>query len=450
MGFVGRSDDERRRMLETCGVESFEQLLTSIPSSLRLGRPLEMPPGLSEWEVVDEFRRMASRNAGTQRYVSFLGAGIYDHYVPAAVNQILLRSEFYTAYTPYQAEVSQGTLAAIFEFQSYIRELTGLPIANASQYEAGSATAEAALLAVRATGRRRVAVSAGVHPHYVRVLRTILAPQEVRIDEVPIGGDLATDAAGIRSGDDLACVVLQNPSFFGVLEDVERVVERAHGCGALAAVAADPISLALVKSPGESGADLAFGEGQALGNTQSFGGAVLGFFAARRELVRQMPGRLVGATEDVEGNRGFVLTLQTREQQIRREKATSNICTNAGLLALASTVYLALLGRDGLRGVAARCLQRAHRLAEVIGATPGFRLVSPRPFFKEFTVATPIPAGEVIAALRRDGILAGVDLSRILPERRNQLLVAVTERRTEAEIARYGDALKRIAVGVRS
>ncbi len=447
MAYVGRGDAERARMLAACGVATFDELVADIPEEIRLRRGLDLPEGMSECEVMAEFRRMAARNHGSGRSASFLGAGIYDHFVPAAVNQILLRSEFYTAYTPYQPEVSQGTLAAIFEYQTFISELTGLPVANASQYEAGSATAEAALLALRVTKRSRVAVSSGVHPSYRQILRTMLEPQDVTLDELPLDPTLTTDAGRLSPGEDLACVIVQNPNFFGYVEDVAPLVDRAHACGALAAVAVDPISLAVLRPPGECGADLAVGEGQALGISQSFGGAVVGFFAAAEKHVRQMPGRLIGETTDGAGRRGFVMTLQTREQHIRRQKATSNICTNSGVLALASTVYLSLLGREGFREVAARCLENAHRLADAIAAVEGFGLASPRPFFKEFTVRTPVPAAWVVEALVADGILAGVDLSRFFPERRHELLVAVTEKRTDDEINRYAGALRRLAGG---
>lgn len=436
-------------MLSACGVSGFEELVAEIPSEIRLKRDLDLPPGMSEWEVLAELRRLAAKNGGSGRLASFLGAGIYDHFIPAAVNQILLRSEFYTAYTPYQPEVSQGTLAAIFEYQSMISELTGLPVANASQYEAGSATAEAALLALRVKKRSRVAVSRGMHPGYRAVLETLLAPQEIRLEEIPLADDLTTDLEALEADDDLACVLLQNPNFFGVLEDVAAAADRTHAYGGLIAVAVDPISLALLTPPGESGADIAVGEGQALGNTQSFGGAVVGFFATRKEFVRQTPGRLIGLTTDSGGHRGFVMTLQTREQHIRRQKATSNICTNSGVLALASTVYLSLLGRSGFREVAATCLDRAHRLAEIIAGVDGFSLASDAPFFREFTVRTPIPAARIIEELLAEGILAGLDLSRLFPGRENELLVAVTEKRTDEELARYGDALKRLAVEVR-
>ncbi|HEY8468142.1 MAG TPA: aminomethyl-transferring glycine dehydrogenase subunit GcvPA [Longimicrobiales bacterium] len=445
MSYVPHSPEDVRRMLDVIGVESIADLFSQIPREYLLDRPLDLPPPLSEWEAA---RLFSERAAANESLVCFAGGGIYDHYVPAAVDAILRRSEFYTAYTPYQPEVSQGTLQVIYEFQSLICELTGLDVANASMYDGASATAEAMLMAraVARGARTAVAVAGTLHPHYRRVLETYNAGVGLELRTVACGPDGRLDPDALRAAvrDDTAAVIVQSPNFFGVIEDWAAAADVAHAAGALLIAVFDPISLAVLRSPGECGADIAVGEGQGLGNAMSFGGPALGLFACRQQFVRHMPGRIAGATVDQDGRRGFVLTLQTREQHIRREKATSNICTNQALNALAATVYLALVGRQGLRRVAEASLRGAHYAFERLTALDGISPLFPgAPFFKEFALRTERPARELIEAARRRGILAGIALDRFrdvtgVPD---GLLVAVTEKRSKEEIDRLVEAL---------
>ena len=424
-------------MLRAIGVASFEELLGAIPQQIRCAGELSLPPGFSELEVVQEVTALARENGGPDRLVSFLGGGAYDHFVPGVVDQLLTRSEFYTAYTPYQAEVSQGTLAAIFEFQTLICQLTQMEVANASLYDAASGMGEAALMAHAITGRRELVVAGTVHPAYLQVLRTYTGSLGLKVKVVPPREGMM-DPAALKGlvGDETAGVFLQHPNFFGILEPQAETIEIAHQAGALAVVCVDPISLGLLKPPGQMDADIVLGEGQALGNPTNFGGPLLGFFACKRKLIRRMPGRLVGETTDRQGRRGFVLTLQTREQHIRREKATSNICTNHALNALAAAMYLSLMGREGFRQVAELCLQKSHYAQEGICRLPGFKLRFERPFFKEFAVQVPVPPGQIIQELASEGFLPGVDLGQfgLGLDLDDCLLVAVTEKRTKEQI----------------
>jgi glycine dehydrogenase subunit 1 len=462
-GYVGHGPAEERDMLRAIGVASFEDLLAGIPKSARQRTPVDIPPGMSEEELRRLFHSLGARNYDPEKVPSFLGAGLYDHLIPAAIRQLTLRSEFYTAYTPYQAEVAQGTLATIYEFQSILCELTGMDVANASVYDGGSAAAEAALLASSTTGRQRVLVSAGLHPHARQVMETYADGPGLELVTVPLAAEGRTDLAALRialgasgSGGNAAdgsagggsvaggtaALVLQNPNFFGIVEDAAPLVEAAHGAGALAVISADLVSLGLLESPGVLGADIAVGEAQSCGNPPQYGGPLCGYFAAKKELVRRMPGRLVAEGKDQDGHRGFVLTLQTREQHIRRDKATSNICTNNNLVALGVTIYFTLLGPEGLRETADQCLQKAHYLEAKLVAIPGVRRVHAGPFFQEFAIELPVPAGPMVARMLRDeGILAGLDLARIDAKRTRQLLVAVTEKRTRAELDRYAEVL---------
>jgi glycine dehydrogenase subunit 1 len=449
MSYVGRSDAERRRMLDAIGVERFEQLLADVPADLRWrGRP-DVPGPLSEIELRAHFESLAGDNDAARGVPSFLGGGMYDHYVPAALPRLILRSEFLTCYTPYQPEVAQGTLTVIFEFQSMIAELTGLDVANASLYDGASAIAEACGLARAHSGRGRVVVAAGVHPTYLQVLRTILGPENVEeINSADGAADPERTANAL--GADVAALVVAYPNFFGIVDDaLPALAEKAHAAGALVIASAEPLSLALLTPPGEWGADICAGEGQPLGVPISFGGPALGFLAARKELVRRLPGRIAGETVDDKGRRGFVLTLQTREQHIRREKATSNICTNQGLLALAATIYMSLLGKEGLREVANLCFQKTHYAAARAEAVAGLRPVYARPFFREFALHLPVPASEACRLGRERGVLVGVDLGRFSSAWGNHLLVAVTEKRTQAEIDRWAACLAEVA-GTRS
>ncbi len=445
MSHIGRSAEEEQRMLGVIGVKRFEDLLSAIPKTALLERPLDIPGPLSEIEIRRRFGGWAREDAA-DRAVSFLGGGLYDHFVPAAVDALSMRSEFATAYTPYQPEVAQGTLTAIFEFQSMIAELTGCDVANASMYDGATAVVEAALLARAHTQRSRVVVAGALHPHHLAVLRTYLDTSDITAvgDR---GGRCAPEDLQRALGPDVACVVYQHPNFFGLLESPATLHALAHEAGALAVACVDPIALALLEPPGSagagpgSGADLVVGEGQALGNRPSFGGPLLGFFACTKALLRRMPGRLVAQTADRDGRRGFVLTLQTREQHIRREKATSNICTNQGLVALRATIHMGLLGREGMREVAELCVRKTHHAARLASATPGFRLAHDGVFFREFVLECPVDAAEVVrVGLERD-ILAGVDLGQFRPEWKRWLLVAVTEQRSAEEIDRWADVL---------
>jgi glycine dehydrogenase subunit 1 len=444
VSYVGLSHDEERRMLDAIGVRRFEELVAAVPEEVRLARPLAVPGPLSEIDARRRFGGWARLNDADSA-VSFLGGGVYDHYVPAAVNAIAMRSEFATAYTPYQPEVAQGSLTAIFEFQSMIVELTGCDVANASLYDGATAAVEAALLARHQTGRAKVVVAGALHPHYVDVLRTYLEHDLTVVADR--GGQCPAEDLRGALGADVAAVLYQHPNFFGLLESPHAIHALAHEAGALAVAVCDPIALALLEPPGATGADIVVGEGQSLGNPPSFGGPALGFFACRQALVRRMPGRLAAQTVDRHGRRGFVLTLQTREQHIRREKATSNICTNQGLLALRATIYLGLLGKVGLTEVAELCVQKSHHAAALAGAIPGYRLAYDGAFFREFVLECPVDASQVVRAGRARGILPGVDLGRFRPAWRRRLLVAVTEQRSAHEIERWADVLRSAGAG---
>ncbi len=438
MRYIPNTEGDCREMLESVGVSSVEELFADIPSRLRLRRPLRLPPALSESDLLRHLRELAEQNAHVDAYSSFLGAGAYHHFVPAAVSHLVFRGEFYTAYTPYQPEISQGTLQAIYEYQTLICQLTGMEVANASLYEGASATAEAVLMAHRVTERSEVVLSRAVHPEYRQVLATYTRTLGLVLREIPWDETGATDREALTASlsGKTACVVLQSPNFFGVVEDGEPVAAAAHAVGALAvAVVTEPVALGLLKPPGEWGADIVCGEGQAFGNPLNFGGPYLGLFATRERFLRSMPGRIVGETEDGQGRRGYVLTLSTREQHIRREKATSNICTNEGLCALTATVFAALLGKSGLRELAVTNLQKAAfaraRLAHVRGVSLRFS----GPTFNECVVrlARRRPR-DVLASLLKKKILGGLDLGRFYPELDDCLLIAVTEQNRREEI----------------
>lgn len=424
-------------MLESIGVKNFDELVKDIPQEIRLKEELKIPQAMSELEVIRHLSALANHNVNTQDSISFLGGGAYDHFIPSAVGALLSRSEFYTAYTPYQAEVSQGTLQSIYEYQSMICRLTKMDVSNASLYDAGSGLAEAALLSVSYTGRKKIVIAHPVHPMYVQVIKTYVRGQGYEILEVPALDGVA-DVHGVKRAVDesVAAIMVQQPSFFGTLSDVFALGEIARSRKSLFVVDVNPISLGLLVPPGEYGADVVVGEGQPLGIPQSLGGPFLGIFAVKESLIRRLPGRLAGVTVDTEGNRGFVLTLQTREQQIRREKATSNICTNEGLMMLASTIYMSLMGKQGIREVAEQSSAKAHYLVEQISKIPGFGVKYRQPFFDEFLLSTPIPAGRIIESGLQKKILAGLDVERFLPNERG-LLIAVTEKRTREELDRF-------------
>jgi glycine dehydrogenase subunit 1 len=436
LSYVLNTPDDQRVMLEQIGVASVQDLFQSIPATLRLQRDLNVPPALTEIELTQHLHALADRNRAAGDAVCFLGGGSYDHFIPTVVDAIAGRSEYYTAYTPYQAEASQGSLQAFFEFQTLICQLTGLEVANASLYEGGSAVPEAVFMALTATERHgQVVVAESVQPEYRRVLATYLANLEAQVVTLPTPhGYLDPDDLKRVVDDQTACVVVQHPNFFGCLEEVEAAAAAAHAKGALFIVSFDPISLGLLKRPGQYGADIAVAEGQCLGNPMSYGGPYLGLLACREAFVRKLPGRLVGQTVDRHGRRCWVLTLQTREQHIRREKATSNICTNQGLMALKAAVYLAALGPQGLKETAELCTRKAHYAAEQLARLPGVRLAFPRPFFKEFTVRVPAAAQDLLARLLEAGYHAGLHLGRWYPALGDCVSIAVTEKRTRDEI----------------
>jgi glycine dehydrogenase subunit 1 len=436
--YVSATEADRREMLAAIGVQSIDELFSDIPAALRLGRPLAIDAGRSEQQVYDELRALAARNTSTEDEISFLGAGMYDHYVPALVDSIISRSEFLTPYTPYQPEISQGGLQAMFEYQTAISELTGLPVSNASVYEGPSAVAAAGYLAKLENGRRRFVVSRGVHPHAREALATLARGWRMEIEEAPLVGG-ATHLPPLDDG--VSAVVLAQPNFLGAVEDVAPLAAAAREAGAMTICSCDPLALALLKPPGECGVDVAVGEGQTLGNRLDFGGPSFGFFASTEALMRRLPGRIAGETKDVDGKRGFVLTLQTREQHIRRERATSNICTSQALNALAGVIYLSWLGRHGIVELAELMVQRTAYAREQLAALPGVTLLHEQPVVREFAVGIDAPLERVVARCREQGVNPGYALGRDYPEHANGLLVAITERRTRADIDRLVDLL---------
>ncbi len=434
--YILNTPEDQQAMLASIGVSSIEDLFTQqVPDALRLNRPLNVPPALSEIELTQHVAALAARNQPSGSAVCFLGGGSYDHFIPAVVDAIAGRSEFYTAYTPYQAEASQGSLQAFFEFQTLICQLTGLDVANASLYEGGSAVAEAVIMAMNVNPKRRkVLIPESVHPEYRLVLSTYLANLDAHVETLPTpNGFLDPDDLKKAVDDDTICVVAQHPNFFGCLEEPQALADIAHARGALFIASFYPISLGLLKRPGQYGADIAVAEGQCLGTAMSYGGPVLGLMSCREEFLRKMPGRLVGQTTDRNGKRCWVLTLQTREQHIRREKATSNICTNQGLFALRAAVYLTALGPQGLKETAELCLRKAHYAADQLaskGLSPRFK----RPFFNEFTVRAPQDVPTLLRKLLGSGYHAGLALGTWYPALRDCFCLAVTEKRTRAEI----------------
>ncbi|TLM65707.1 MAG: aminomethyl-transferring glycine dehydrogenase subunit GcvPA [Deltaproteobacteria bacterium] len=444
MRYIPHTPGDVAQMLERIGVGSLEELFVEIPASARLKRPLALPPALAESELVRELKALAARNATPENRISFLGGGAYQHFIPAAVDLLISRSEFYTAYTPYQPEISQGTLQAIFEFQTLICQLTGMEVANASMYDGASACAEAALMTVRLTRRRKVLVSRALNPRWRKVIATYCRYVDVELVEVGYAADGRTDLeelAGKLDGQ-TAAVIAGYPNYFGVVEDLAALAGLAQGAGArLVAGVAEGVALGLLKSPGELGADIVAGEGQSFGLPVSYGGPYVGFFAARMKDVRAMPGRLVGETVDRDGKRGFVLTLSTREQHIRREKATSNICSNQGLCALTATVFLSLLGKQGLRELAQQNVAKAAYAREQLQKVAGVTLPFAAPSFNEFVVRSSKPAGEVLAALEAQGILGGIPLGADYPELGEAFLVCVTEQNRRSDIEALAGAL---------
>jgi len=442
--YTSLTDDDLGRMLEAIGVSSIDELFAVVPEAVRLGRPLDLPAGRSEQDVHDHLARLAARNVSADDEISFLGAGMYDHYVPALVDSIISRSEFLTPYTPYQPEISQGGLQVMFEYQTAISELTGLPVSNASLYDGPSAVGSGAYLAKLANGRPEVVVSRGVHPHSRATLRTLGRGYGQRIVEAPLR-DGVTDVDGLAGavGPDTAAVVLQQPNFLGAVEDLEPLVAAAKEAGALVVCACDPLPLAILRPPGELGVDVAVGEGQSLGNRLDYGGPSFGFFAAAEQHIRRMPGRIAGETRDVDGRRGFVLTLQTREQHIRREKATHNICTAQVLNALAGVIYLSWLGKRGAVELAELMLRRTDYARTALTSLPGVRALHEQPVVREFAVALDAPVEDVVERCAAEGVNPGHPLGRDDSDQADGLLVAITERRTRADIDRLADVLGR-------
>jgi glycine dehydrogenase subunit 1 len=447
--YIPHTDLEREEMLRTIGVNKLEDLFNDVPEANRFPR-LNLPPALTEMEVMTQMQDLAMANESTRDLVCFLGAGAYNHYIPAAVDSLLRRSEFYTAYTPYQPEVSQGTLQAIFEYQSLVAALTGMETSNASHYDGATAVAEAGILAYHhfRGKKNKFVLSQTVHPHYRATLCTYLCGYEdidIVTDEDSGDPFSSPDELASKLDKNTALLVLQYPDFFGRIYDYTNLIEKAHQVGALVAVAVNPTALGLLKTPGDFGADIVVGEGQPLGIPLSFGGPYLGMFATRKDLVRKLSGRLVGEAYDSQGRRGYVLTLTAREQHIRREKATSNICTNQGLLALAATIYLSLLGKSGLRQVAELCYHKAHYAAEKISGISGFKICSNAPFFHEFVVCCPRPVEDINMHLLDHGILGGYDLGQEYPVLKDHMLVAVTEMNTREDIDLFCEVLEEIA-----
>jgi glycine dehydrogenase subunit 1 len=437
-------------MLEAIGAASIDELFEDIPEDLRLGRPLELPEGKPETEVYDRLSALAAKNAHAEAETSFIGAGMYDHYVPAIVDAITSRSEFLTPYTPYQPEISQGGLQVMFEFQTAMSQLTGLPVSNAALYEGPSSVASAAYLAIGATGRKRLVASRGVHPHSRESLVTYGAGYGTELVEVPLAGGV-TDASALAEAidDETAAVFLQQPNFLGAVEDVEALGRAAKDHGALLIVACDPIALSVLRPPGECGADIAVGEGQPLGNRLDYGGPSFGFFCATEEHLRRMPGRIAGETTDVDGRRGFVLTLQTREQHIRREKATHNICTAQALNALAGMVHLAWLGKRGFVELGELLVRRTAYARDRLAQIDGVELLHEAPVVREFALELDAPVAAVLDRCAAEGIGAGYPLAREYSEHENGLLVAITERRSRQDIDRFAEVLSRAVADLR-
>ena len=444
MAYLFNTAEDRQAMLQAIGAASIEQLFSSIPPEFRLSRPLQLPPAMTEIELTRHIAALSGRNIHAGQKICFLGGGSYDHFVPAVVDAIASRGEFFTSYTPYQPEVSQGNLQAMFEYQTLVCQLTGMDVSNASLYDGGTAAVEAVLMAMSVTRREgKVVVAASVHPEYRQILETYLASLNTQCVTIGAGdGTMDLEALAAAVDGQTACVLIQHPNFFGCLEDVAAAAKIAHDAGALLVQAFDPISLGLLKRPADLGADIAVAEGQSLGTPMLFGGPYLGIMACREQFVRRMPGRIAGQTTDRRGRRCWVLTLQTREQHIRRDKATSNICTNQGLIALRAAIYLSALGPQGIRETADLCLQKAHYAAQQITRATGLRWPLPNRVFKEFVVRD--SAGDVsglLAAASEAGYMAGVPLDRWYPELADCFLVAVTENRTRQEIDGLAECL---------
>lgn len=445
MRYLPLTDIDRREMLALIGAKSVDDLYVDVPKAARRKGLVDLPKAQGEIEVHRHLQRLAEKNTPAGRTAFFLGAGAYRHHVPASVDHLIQRSEFLTAYTPYQPEIAQGTLQALYEFQSQTAMLLDMEVTNASMYDGSTACAEAAMMAARVTKRRKIIFSGGVHPHYVDTARTACEALGLEIVALPAAVD--DEAAVMKALDEtVACVIVQSPNVFGTVTDLTPIADAAHAKGALlAANFTEAVAFGLIEPPGAMGADIVCGEGQSIGNALNFGGPYVGLFATKEKYVRQMPGRVAGETVDVEGNRGFVLTLSTREQHIRREKATSNICTNSGLCQLAFTIHMTLLGEKGLSRLAALNHEKACALADALGAVPGVEVLTKR-FFNEIAVKLPKPAHGVVDALAKQGVIAGIAMSRLNPRAGmdDVLITCATEMNTDEDIAAYADALKKV------
>lgn len=442
--YLPATPEDIKEMLESIGLESLDQLFDDIPKDVYFGKELDMPKAKSELEVTRYLKSLADKNCSLSKLTSFLGAGAYDHYIPSIVDHIISRSEFYTSYTPYQPEISQGTLQYIFEFQTLIANLTGMDAANASLYDGGTAVAEAALMAAAVTKKDQIIVSKSVSPDSRKVLHTYAHVQNIKIIEVDMK-DGVTDIEALDAlvTDDTAAVIVQSPNFFGIIEDLEEVGKIVHkGKKTMFIASIDPISLGILKKPGDLGVDVVVGEGQPMGMSLSFGGPYLGFMAVNKAYIRKIPGRIVGQTEDLDGKRSFVLTLTAREQHIRREKATSNICSNQGLNSLAATVYMVTLGKEGLREVAEQSAKKAHYAFEQMTKSGKYKPLFDKPFFKEFAVTSDVDYSDLGKELRQADIIGGYDLSKDYPQFEGGVLYAVTEKRTKEEIDKLTTVLE--------
>lgn len=442
--YIPNTSADEKEMLAAIGLESADQLFDDIPKDVHLNRPLDLPSAKSELEVSSYLKKLAEKNCSLSELTSFLGAGAYDHYIPSVINHIISRSEYYTSYTPYQPEISQGTLQYIFEFQTLITRLTGMDIANASLYDGGTAVTEAALMACAHSKKDEIIVSKAVKPDSRKILKTYAHAQNLKVVEVEIkDGETDKEALAALVSDNTAAVIVQSPNVFGIIEDLQGIGEIAHkGKKTTFIASVDPISLAILKKPGELGVDVAVGEGQSLGIPVQFGGPYLGFMATKKDYIRKLPGRIVGETTDLDGKRSFVLTLSAREQHIRREKATSNICSNQGLNSLAATIYMVTMGKEGLKEVAAQSAKKAHYAYEQLTKSGKYKPLFNKPFFMEFALTSDKDADEINKELLDEKILGGYNLGNEYPEYKNAILYAVTEKRTKAEIDKLSSVLE--------
>lgn len=443
--YISNTPEDERRMLESIGLNSVEELFMDIPEDIRLNKRLNLDSSMSELEVKKQVALLSKKNLNSEDLICFLGAGTYDHYIPSIIKHITGRSEFYTSYTPYQPEISQGTLQAIFEYQTMIAELTNMDVSNASMYDGGTACAEAAMMAMESTKKKSIVVSKTVHPDTRNILKTYMKFHGGELIEIDFN-EGETDFEKLKASvtNNTAAVIVQNPNFFGIVENIEEVEKIAHSNKALLIMSVDPISLGVLKTPGEYGADIVVGDGQSLGNSMNFGGPHLGFMASTSKLMRKLPGRIVGESVDVDGKRAYVLTLQAREQHIRRQKATSNICSNQSLNALAAAVYMSTMGKQGVREVAKQCINKSHYAFNKLTESGKNKPLFNKPFFKEFAVKNAVSSENINSQLMKNGILGGLSLERHYPELQNSLLFCVTEKRTKEEI----DKLVKVMEGI--